>query len=132
MSAKFRPLVLLIVFFITMGGCNKVDIPIESDKNIKATDYSVLNNWLSLPNSIDYPVDIFYIYPTIWSAKEGESKISTINPMVIENRAKKIFKRQASVFETIGNIYAPYYRQLDVKFLLSQNEKVCRLKVRRF
>lgn len=85
-----------------------------------ATDYSKSEYWLSLPAALDQEVDIFYLYPTAWQkVNENESNICEIdNPSMLKG-AKAAFGRQATAFETVGNIYAPYYRQADPVYCLS-------------
>jgi hypothetical protein len=93
---------------------------------IKATDYSQAAHWLSLPAVVDKPVDIFYLYPTAWSkVNQTDPNICEIdNPSMLIG-AKSVFARQATAFETVGNIFAPYYRQVDAryKFSLSSAEQ---------
>lgn len=85
-----------------------------------ASDYSKPANWLSLPSSADKAVDVFYLYPTAYSkADDNDPNICKIdNPGMIQ-RAKFAFSRQATTFETVGNIYAPYYRQTDAIYSLT-------------
>jgi hypothetical protein len=90
-------------------------VPVDGD-NIKSSDYSNPKNWLSLPNNkITKKVDIFFIYPTAWRAN-GKYPISELNNHEMIKGAKYYLKYRASVFESIGNIFAPYYRQLDAFF----------------
>ena len=83
------------------------------------TDYSKPEHWLSLPPSSGKKVDVFYLYPTSYQ------KINTTDPDIcdIDNpsmlkTAKVNLEGQASAFETVANIYAPYYRQVDARFVL--------------
>lgn len=84
------------------------------------TDYSKPEHWLSLPASIDKEVDVFYLYPTAWQkAGEGEPNICGIdNPSMLEG-SRAAFAGQATAFEAVGNVYAPYYRQADAAYVLS-------------
>jgi len=84
-----------------------------------ATNYSQAVHWLSLPD-MTKPVDVFYLYPTAWQ------KVSPTDPNInqIDNASMQIgsnaaFARQATAFETVGNIYAPYYRQADAVYNLT-------------
>jgi hypothetical protein len=84
-----------------------------------ATDYSQAANWLALPATTKV-VDVFYLYPTAWN------KVNTTDPNIneIDNASMHIgsnaaFARQATAFETVGNIYAPYYRQADATYTLT-------------
>lgn len=87
--------------------------------DLTATDYAQPAHWLSAPKVIDKPVDVFYLYPTAWK------KISTTDPHICDINnpsmlagAKAAFARQATAFETVANIFAPYYRQADAAYTL--------------
>ncbi|MBC3886906.1 DUF3089 domain-containing protein [Acetobacterium paludosum] len=76
------------------------------------TDYSKTENWMNLPTTTDKEVDVFYLYPTTYSpADQTNPSISTIDDAGMVQNAKIAYGRQATAFETVGNIYAPYYRQ---------------------
>ena len=83
----------------------------SSNSASQATDYSQAAHWLSLPAAVDKEVDVFYLYPTAWRNSDHNPRICEIdNPsMLIGSRLA--FARQATAFETVCNIYAPYYRQ---------------------
>ena len=89
-------------------------------QNTEATDYSQAEYWLSLPLSVEKEVDVFYLYPTVWSkVDQNEPNICAINnPSMIEG-SNSVFAIQATAFETVGDIYAPYYRQVDTIYTLS-------------
>ena len=112
MKLKKNCLVAVALFisvgFMSCGSKNNVD------------DYSQAANWLSLPSSADKEVDVFYLYPTTYHMEnENDPKICEIdNPVMVKN-AKLALKLQATAFETAGNIYAPYYRQVDASYSLS-------------
>jgi len=80
----------------------------------QATDYSQASHWLSLPATV-YPVDVFYLYPTAWQPANNPDipQICAIDDATMLIGAPEAFARQATAFETVGNIYAPYYRQDD-------------------
>jgi hypothetical protein len=88
---------------------------ISCGKKPESIDYSKTKYWLSLPSSTDKKVDVFYVYPTAWSkVKKNESNICEIdNPLMLEG-SRITYQAQATAFETIGNIYSPYYRQADI------------------
>jgi pimeloyl-ACP methyl ester carboxylesterase len=76
-----------------------------------ATDYSQAANWLSL-TATGKAVDIFYIYPTTgWTNDTTTPQICAINNSAMQTGAQLDLAIQASAFETVGNIFAPYYRQ---------------------
>ncbi|MDR3590855.1 MAG: DUF3089 domain-containing protein [Negativicutes bacterium] len=79
------------------------------------TDYSKPEHWLSLPVVVDKKVDVFYLYPTAWiKVDANEPNICAIDNPIMLIGSKAAFGRQATAFETVGNIYAPYYRQIDL------------------
>jgi pimeloyl-ACP methyl ester carboxylesterase len=84
--------------------------PVE---NVVATDYSIASHWLSIPATLS-PVDIFYYYPSSWKKLNASDPIicEVDNPMMLQT-APVQFEKQATAFETVGNVYAPFYRQDD-------------------
>ncbi|MBI5521096.1 MAG: DUF3089 domain-containing protein [Desulfarculus sp.] len=78
-------------------------------------DYSAPNHWLSLPSSINKGVDVFYLYPTAWQkTNASDPSICDIDNASMLYYSKNAYQRQATAFETVANIYAPYYRQVDL------------------
>jgi hypothetical protein len=83
----------------------------SSNSTPKATDYSKTNHWLTVPATNMLPVDIFYLYPTSWTNSNLIPEVCAIdNPSMLQ-LAPLAFAKTATAFETIGNIYAPFYRQ---------------------
>ena len=106
-------LILIIVFCFSL-------IPAACGNENTATDYSKSENWLSLPTAVDKAVDVFYLYPTSWQkVNEDDPNICEIDNPIMLQHSKLAFARQATAFETVGNIYAPYYRQADAAYTLS-------------
>ncbi len=101
----------LILTLVACGGGNSDPVPI-------ATDYSQENHWLSMPVATE-AVDVFYLYPTAWQRRDNEPYICDIdNPSMLAGSASA-FGRSATAFETLANIYAPYYRQADAAYALA-------------
>ena len=85
-----------------------------------ATDYSQSEHWLSLPATTK-PVDVFYLYQTAWQkVSPSDPNINEIDNASMLKGSNAAFARTATVFETVGNIYAPYYRQADALYILTQ------------
>jgi hypothetical protein len=102
-------IVIAFIALILFVSCSK-----DEPSNSKApTDYSQSEHWLSIPATA-YDVDIFYYYPTAWQkVKDSDPIICEIdNPSMLKG-APEAFNRQATAFEPVGNIYAPFYRQDD-------------------
>lgn len=88
--------------------------------NIVPTDYSNIDNWLVTGGDREYDVDVFFLYPTSWRPAYGEYPISGIYNVEMRHWANYYLKTRASAFGTAGNIYAPFYRQLDSSFVVAQ------------
>ena len=75
---------------------------------------------MAVPAKLDKPVDLFYLYPTTFSkANKDASNFAAIDDPGMVKGAKLSFSKQATAFEPIANIYAPYYRQVDAAYSLS-------------
>ena len=114
---KKLSILLVITIFLSLSftACNNMTLN-QSD----VTDYANNDNWLALPDSTDQVVDIFYLYPSAYfKTSDDEPNISNIDNITMRTIANGHFARQATAFETAGNIYAPYYRQVDATYCLS-------------
>lgn len=108
-------------FFVIAVLCVSLSIAACGNDNSTsaATDYSKTANWLALPATVK-KVDVFYLYPTTYKkVSAADPDIADIDNAVMSAGAPVKFARQATVFETIGNIYAPYYRQADAVYTLA-------------
>ena len=96
---------LLIIFVLAACGSD------SSNSSPIATDYSQAAHWLSLPAVVE-KVDIFYLYPTAWTSTDPDNPhVCAIDEPTMLTQAPEALARQATAFEIVGNIYAPYYRQ---------------------
>ena len=94
--------------------------PSSSPSVATPTDYSDPAHWLSLPTKVDKKVDVFYLYPSSYTKPDASSaNVCQIDDPGMIKGAKVAFTRQATAFETIANIYAPYYSQADASYALS-------------
>jgi hypothetical protein len=111
-APKYTPFVMALFVLLALAS-------VSSGNEIVATDYSQSAHWLALPTATDKAVDVFYIYPTAWhKINDSDPNICAIdNPSMLQG-SKRAFDGQATAFETVGNIYAPYYRQVDARYQL--------------
>lgn len=97
-------------------------IACDQDKNCnnkhQATDYSVSDNWLKIPAE-KHQVDVFYLYPTCWDPTDADGLVNTIDNASMRAKAPRVYDEQASCFEGVANVYAPFYRQLNAMKSLS-------------
>jgi len=112
-------LFFVIALLISILSCEKSDRSTQDS----VIDYSNQEHWLSLPTDNPKEADVFYVCPTAWYKTDpAESNYCAIdNPMMLIG-SQSAFNRQATAFATVGNIYAPYYRQADAGFILSKPE----------
>ncbi len=117
---KIIALILAAAMFgLLLGGCKKArsDIPPVFGDTIETTDYSNADNWLHIPQT-DHAVDVFYLYPTAWTRAEGEPYYCEIDNASLRAGGSFIYTGQAAAFETVANVYAPFYRQIDAVWAL--------------
>ena len=95
---------------------------------VKPTDYGQRAYWLNLPgkSTPHKRVAVFYLYPTEYVREPGEPLICAVDDPQMMAGAQVAFQRQATAFRTVGNIYAPYYRQADAasRAQMPQEEQV--------
>ncbi|MPM06696.1 hypothetical protein SDC9_52999 [bioreactor metagenome] len=114
--------VLIVAIVLLLGII--VSLSLRQNKSgVEATDYASADNWLTVPSSADLPVDVFYLYPTTYMKQaENDPTICGIDNEMMRSNAALSFNRQATAFEPVGNIYAPYYRQADPISALTMTE----------
>jgi hypothetical protein len=102
-------------------------MPPETETALPA-DYSKADNWLAAPaqTAPAKPVDVFFVYPTAWRARPGQSPLSTLDDPAMREGARYYLATRASVFETCAAIFAPYYRQLDSAFAVAMGKGALR------
>jgi hypothetical protein len=79
-------------------------------------DYTNPDSWLSMPpyfSTEKQPVDVFWVYPTILS--DNITYLMDISDSKLREKAHWTLVEQASIFDGQANIYAPFYRQNNVK-----------------
>ncbi|EHQ36599.1 DUF3089 domain-containing protein [Methanoplanus limicola] len=91
--------------------------PFDPENDVPdAPDYESPDSWVSLPeyfSSDKQAVDVFWIYPTILS--DDNTYLMDIKDPKLRDKAEWTIVEQASIFDGQANIYAPYYRQNNVK-----------------
>lgn len=83
-------------------------------------DYSNPDNWMFKQTDSNKAVDVFYIYPSNYNPTEGQPAIGDIDDAGMHAGAQAIYQRQGTAFEPMCNVYAPYYRQVDARYCLTQ------------
>jgi hypothetical protein len=74
-----------------------------------APDYSTDRAWLAKADRLDKPVDVFYVYPTIYAGLDPKNM--DISDPALRANAAGLLKAQAAVYSGHANLFAPFYRQ---------------------
>lgn len=123
--SRTRSLILaaLLVLFATVCQAASGLPPFDAKAAPSAPDYAQQTGWISLPsNPGQFAVDIFWVYPTILADDSGWL-MDKDNPD-LQALAQNTIPRQAAVFSGQANLYAPYYRQMNMAALsLSDTER---------
>lgn len=76
------------------------------------TDYSKSKHWLACPNNPSKDVDLLYLYPSSCENPMADTICAVDEPTMVM-AAKRNFAQQATAFEPVANIFAPYWRQVN-------------------
>lgn len=79
-------------------------------------DYSQRISWARLPENISKPVDVFYVYPTVFRGKHGVENMDVSNP-ALRRLAQVQVGINEGVFADTANVFAPHYRQASIDIL---------------
>lgn len=115
---KWRPFVIILL--IAVVAVVTVAIVSENNSNDTNVNYGDMNNWMFYPQEHQHNVDVIYIYPTVFCSNDNLDN-SPINDPVMRQQAQDVYKHQGSVFETVGDVYVPYYRQFTGQFLMKSD-----------
>ncbi len=116
----FLPLGIVLATFCI--GCDK-DEP-APDNTITPSDYANTSNWALIGTNGGKAVDVFYVYPTAWGkANADDPDCCAIDYQPMRIRVQDFLIEQASCFETVGNVYVPYYRQMAIDVLATDRKE---------
>jgi hypothetical protein len=121
---EFPVLLFLIPLLVGLvAGCGssssgKPATSVPATNSQGAPNYANSSNWLSLPAKVTKKVDVFFLYPTAYNdTSPSVPMICAINNPEMQSGAKASFSRTATAFAPLANIYAPWYRQANVRVL---------------
>ncbi len=105
-TLSFYAILSVIIVTGMLAGC-------KAKTNV-SVDYSDRSNWLRMPE-ITKDVDAIYIYPTEYADdSEGAPMFADINDKTLRELWEEVYQMQGSVYEESTNVFAPYYRQLNM------------------
>ncbi len=93
---------------VLFAGCKDKN----DDDKVTSLDYSKSSNWVHTESNPTKDVDVFYVYPTVYM---GPNMIADVTDPAVRSQAQLIYSSQATAYETVGNMYAPYYRQASLE-----------------
>ena len=140
------------LFYLLLGSllftnCKSVRIlPTEDfneSKAASAPDYSKSFYWAALPNKADEAdktpkgvkdeqanaeVDVFFLHPTIYTGEEGDDQWNgPVNDPALNKRVdESTIRFQASIFNGVGKVYAPRYRQAHISAYFEQDQTMAK------
>ena len=105
-----------ITFFIAfltilLAGCADKTSSVKEEKTPASPDYNKKSSWVC-QSDIDKPIDVFYVYPTIYNGKSPANM--DISDTSLRSKAKNLITSQAGVFAQSANIFAPFYCQMSM------------------
>jgi len=108
----FFLLVLLSAFFLS--SCTSFR-SVKLQGGLEAPLYDETSSWLFQELSPQKKLDVFYVYPTIYG-DENPTNMDIYNE-ALRDKAMRSFKKQTGVYTEVGNIFAPFYRQVSMAVL---------------
>jgi Protein of unknown function (DUF3089) len=137
-----KVLVLVILFTSCSSKIHVLKTDFARSPTPPKPDYTKQEHWASLPTKRDAadsipkksnlknlqataPADVFFIYPTIFINKPLNqfSWNADVNDAVLNNQIQlSTILNQASVFNGVGRVYSPYYRQAHLYAFYTPNK----------
>jgi len=127
--------ILISVFSIGCSSVKKIDreyapVGFSEVEAPEILDYSLAANWAALPTVEDgadvlpegfedgqatAQVDVFFVHPTTFMYTDSGWNAGPNDAIALDITTDKVLPNQASVFNGVGRIYAPHYRQAHLK-----------------
>ncbi len=108
---KIRATIISIIAITTLAF-----IACDRSNGGEASIYADPDNWLNLPGELQHEADVLFFYPTTYSPTDPDAPpISPLDDEVMRKYARLAFQVRASAFETVADIYAPFYQQVDFR-----------------
>jgi len=106
-----KKIVLFLVLSVSVVMINGVaEEKMKKETTTKKPDYSQKESWASRPDSTPHPVDVFYVFPTIYS-DQAPLNMDIINRPDLQAKARGLMVAQGGVYSQSANLFAPFYRQ---------------------
>ncbi|BCS88781.1 DUF3089 domain-containing protein [Pseudodesulfovibrio sediminis] len=118
LQSRLLPTLAIVLALLLTGTLCFADSelpPFGPDSVPAQPDYAQDASWLAKASSIQHPVDVFWVYPTVLHDSEHWLMDFTLPEM--QQASHNTITKQASVFLDQANLFAPYYRQMNMAAL---------------
>ena len=128
--------IVLTFILLSLAACGSAGYLVDENHRI---DYSQEKYWAALPTKEDpsdlvpdglpipkqTEVDVFFLYPTSFLSRKDREKwnASLDNKKVNHHTDQTSIKYQASVFNQVGQVFAPRYRQAHIHAYYSRDKE---------
>ena len=133
---------IILLVFILLNSCSPKLTPYSGEKSFQSPtgkpDYSNLDYWAAHPgkwdpaDSIPEPLrpntgkkdaDVFFLHPTTYTDQDtsDQPNAKIDDPLLNKKTDYKPILYQASVFNEVGLIYAPRYRQANIQMYFTKD-----------
>lgn len=128
-----------ILYLFNTGCASKKNVPPVNYNLTTEVDYSQLDNWASHPDKEDlgdaipgrkesanyssFKTDVFFIHPTTFTDSDERQNWNAglENIKLNKETDEQPIKYQASIFNQVGRLYAPRYRQAHLRAYYSKD-----------
>ncbi len=111
---KYILFLLVLLFAYFLSSCTNFR-SVKLQDGLEAPRYDEFSSWLFQELSPQKKLDVFYVYPTIYG-NENPTNMDIYNEE-LRDKATRSFKKQTGVYTGVGNIFAPFYRQVSMAVL---------------
>ncbi len=110
-TIKLTIITILVITTLAFTACDS-----SNGGDASPSIYANPDNWLNLPGEIQNEADVLFFYPTTYSPTNPDAPfISPLDDEVMRKYARLAFQVRATAFETVADIYAPFYQQVDFR-----------------
>ncbi len=144
MNCKFLLLYLAAALGLAACGAVHPNMAFDANRVPAAPDYSNMDNWAAHPDKSDpadlspaptsvldmqkdAPVDVIFLYPTTYtgdSRDQREWNASVLDAKTNRKTDQSPIQYQASIFNGVGRVFAPRYRQAHLHVFFTKKDTV--------
>ena len=113
-KSGYRYVLLFVIFMMAgLGAITTLANAQDPEGTPLSPDYTSSRSWVHRQTSPSKPVDVFFVYPTIYSG-EYPGNMNLDNQRLRDIAEKYILKAYAGAYRSQANLFMPYYRQMSM------------------